>query len=413
MRYREKMNTYTEGTWTGNFIPSWGTPTYRSVDYIATQQYIAMLDIVTPNWRARIAKGEIISNPMASRAFSSSVSPSVMISNGFVKTNPKNTWTRRHSGVIPPAFNAVVLDWIAFDAELEKYKDYRDVALSKAWANVDISEIQALASLGELPETLSWMTSLLKRAISLIRLFNQKKLLLAAGKMVASKKSMLDSMSDLWLEYRYAIRPLVFDMHSAVMAWNAVVEKSNRFTARGFDEIPLTTSASTYQYTLPVYGKPIVSRVSTTSANFRAGVLFVIDGNINEFRSIWGFDQPIETVWELIPFSFIVDWFFNVGHVISSWTYNPGLKPLTSWCTETISTSITDNWTIPQYVDKQYTVVNEDFYPGCTKTTLLSKRRIIAPSRALLPKFNLKLNTAKLIDLATIGRSLFANMRRS
>jgi hypothetical protein len=38
-------------------------------------------------------------------------------------------------------------------------------------------------------------------------------------------------------------------------------------------------------------------------------------------------------MWELTPFSFIIDWFLNVGTTIAAWTPNAGVTQLASWVT--------------------------------------------------------------------------------
>jgi hypothetical protein len=121
-------------------------------------------------------------------------------------------------------------------------------------------------------------------------------------------------------------------------------------------------------------------------------------------------------IWELLPFSFIIDWFFSVGYTLSSWTSNPGLHPLASFLTEEYKITTTDTLsgvTAPAVIG---TAVNDGITTqqiGMTKTEQLIKRRIPSPQRAILPHFNLRLDTAKLIDLATIGRNIFSTLRRS
>jgi hypothetical protein len=39
------------------------------------------------------------------------------------------------------------------------------------------------------------------------------------------------------------------------------------------------------------------------------------------------------TLWEVVPYSFVVDWFFNVGDWIQAFTPAPGITPLRNWAT--------------------------------------------------------------------------------
>lgn len=123
--------------------------------------------------------------------------------------------------------------------------------------------------------------------------------------------------------------------------------------------------------------------------------------------TILGFDQPIESAYELIPFSFIFDWVFSIGDLLASWFKSSGLDMLTSWSTLRVEwkrnvTLISCNieskggyvWSNPQVV------------LGSSTTTAVWKWRYPDPAIPLLPRFDLKLDLGKIIDLGTIGRAL-------
>lgn len=419
MRYRELQNSLSSGTYTVSseyfgYPPSYVDTSYEQ-EYTALQTYIAMLDVNTPRWRELIAHGHILNNPMLSVAHTVSQTPFLFMHIGHDKNQPGWTYVSTGGYTIPSENMPMSLDWDYYDGLLHDYQGERDIALAKAWANVNISEIQALASLGELPETVHWMKSLVLRMISILRSFTQKRLLINASKMLRSGKSVIDAMSEMWLEFRYAIRPLIFEMDQARKAWNHILDKALRQTARGFSRISPSIDTSTYGVAIGA-ASGIVSRVHTVEANFRAGVLFSVDTDIGKIQSVWGIDHPIEAIWELVPFSFIVDWFFNVGNVLASFTPNPGLHPLASWITEEVKESWTDSLsggverpdTVNLAFDRPSTVLQS----GCTTTTVLIRRRLPSPSRSIVPSFSLKLDTAKLIDLATIGRNLFSVFTR-
>lgn len=420
MRYREKENSLSESTYLETRVDYYdpGNNYSYPVSYISEQVYIAMLDIVTPNWREKVSQGVILNNPLLQTTFLRSQVPVVFDVHVHDAVNPSRLAVYGTARVIPNSDTATSLDWSHWDQYvLNQYADERDIAISKSWSNVDISAAQALASLGELPETMHWMASLFKRMISIIRAFSQKRLLITASKFVRNGKSVIDAMAELWLEFRYAVRPLIYDMVQAVEAWNTILKKSDRYTARGFHKTGPTVSSETSNWNLHANYDAIISRVQTVSANYRAGVLFSIDNLVNEVRSVWGLDKPFETIWELIPFSFIIDWFFTVGDVISSWTSNPGLHPLTSWIVEEHklkSVCSVDGFFITNPVSGATgfdSVVTQS--SGTTTVEAVTKRRIPTPSRPILPTFKLNLNTAKIFDLVTIGRNLLSSIGRS
>lgn len=404
--------------------------------YPVSQKFMAMQDVVTPDWKERVGKGEILNNRMISQTLVYSSVPVYLKTTGtynssmpaLMESTLQGT-SARGSLTLPEQFKKFTgfTDEYLFSEYLDEFNDERDIAIAKAFANVSKSEFQMLASLGEMPETLKWIKSIFERAIKLIKgikTFNLKLIRQAYTKeglgsrgtlekltkalKPGDKSSVLKHVADPWLEYRYAIRPLIYEMKSAVEALKAVIRKGTRFTARGFnDDRTVTITSDRYSYAGWIRFE--TRRLSRTHArNYRAGVLSSIDDDIDSIMAIWGFDQPFQSAWELVPFSFIIDWFFNVGTIIGAWSPKASLTALSSWVTEQHlfeeeirlwnPVSITS---LPLYWNKiEY---NTDNYYRWATTI---KRRLPSPDVPILPSFNLRLDTAKIADLAAIGYGL-------
>jgi hypothetical protein len=123
---------------------------------------------------------------------------------------------------------------------------------------------------------------------------------------------------------------------------------------------------------------------------------------------VWGVDQPLESIYELIPFSFILDWFFNFGNWIAMWTGNAGISPLASWIMESherIETILTFDWNV---IPDDGSIVSSLTVsePGECLCSVKYQRRIPSPYRPLFPPFNVRLDGAKILDLVTIGKKL-------
>lgn len=288
---------------------------------------------------------------------------------------------------------------------MKAFESEGEVAVTKAWSEVDESAILGAASLGELPETVRWVVSIFTRLIKILRLAKGKKL----GALLSSevgKGSKVDLFSDTWLELRYAVRPLAFELQQAIEALHAQIEEGARHTGRGysthFDQVATTTPGQTAADV-----SWVVTNTTSRSSNYRAGVLYTIGDNINSLQTVWGLDQPLEAVWELIPFSFIIDWFFNIGNVISSWSVNPSLLVKASWLREThqvVQERRLYDWR--NISNAPYSSLSFTSEPGLTKLTHIVTRRVPSPTRSTTPHFKLNLDLAKILDLATIVRSL-------
>jgi hypothetical protein len=142
----------------------------------------------------------------------------------------------------------------------------------------------------------------------------------------------------------------------------------------------------------------------------RAGVLCQVEA-LNHI-SIYGLTQPVEAIWELIPFSFIVDWFFNVGNTIGSWTPEMGTKTLASWYVINNTTyqkmgRFHDDFEFPEGDSLRRGTAYSKMLSNCwCDRTTVTKERVPSPIRAVVPTFSLRLDTLKLVDLLIIAKKL-------
>lgn len=379
-----------------------------STVYDSESRYRAMKDVVTPNFHARKRAGDVICSPKLLLDYTMVETPTRLYSEGCSTSEGD---ARRVSGFtmnedlrLPRIF-----DQVAGYMSLHASDD--DTAVAQAWANVSVSEAQALASIGELPETVRWMVSLIQRMLRIIRFFKSKRKRLRK----LSRKQLANAVADLWMEFRYAVRPLIFDMKQAVEAARATIKRGSRQTARGWGSSNSSSiTVLDENNTSDSVCNTVLRRTETISVNYRAGVLYDIENDINGILALWGFDQNFETIWELTPMSFVVDWFFNVGDIIAAWSYNPNLRPLASWLTkELVATSTLDCAELINL--NNHCIVDAtppSFLQAGTRTekSLISER-LPNPGRPILPSIDLNLDTFKLVDLAAIGRNMFRSLR--
>lgn len=438
MRIREFRNSQTTGQLTSDWIPSNNIGTFRGIDlYTATTSCSRMADVVTEGFRLKRNQGVIINNPMFKEEIISRVDPTIWIHDGHLGSTSIHHVYYNHVNLSIANGAPVLPNISAFENLMEDSRTAIDLAVTRSWANVDVSDMQILASLGELPETVSWLKSILSRGVlantklkkkverfsigltlarkaasalpkDVRKLENWKRVLL---KKDASKSQvdLIGSVANAWLEYRYAIRPLVFEMKQCIEAMQSVIKKGTRQTARG-KEIRLVDGSfdTTLIRSWPSQVETTVVRTSEKSSTYcRAGVLFEIEESLNTLLAIWGVDQPLESAWELVPFSFIYDWFFSIGDVISSWSISTGLKALASWVTVIYDSFVSKKCTSCMIRNAgSYVWDPPQVTLGQSYVSIRRKWRVPSPVRPILPSFDLKLNLAKCIDLGTIGRSL-------
>lgn len=128
------------------------------------------------------------------------------------------------------------------------------------------------------------------------------------------------ALSGTWLEYQYGWKPLISDIDSAQ---NALSEAADSVTkvflkSSGRQRSP----GDPFSVNLAVNSVPIVGKFTTlreVSIRYKAAVSIWGDG-INVGLARWGLDGSnfFPDVYNLIPYSFLVDYFSNLGKVIDA-----------------------------------------------------------------------------------------------
>lgn len=113
--------------------------------------------------------------------------------------------------------------------------------------------------------------------------------------------------SSLWLQYTYGVKPLLSDIYGAAdESLRTVINKTERFRARATETYkPRYVSFST------IFGPQNVKVITGT---VKRSVTYGVDVRTPEFDPTrWSSLNPVSIAWEVMPYSFVVDWFLNVG----------------------------------------------------------------------------------------------------
>lgn len=132
-------------------------------------------------------------------------------------------------------------------------------------------------------------------------------------------KSFHDIHHELWLEYRFAISPLVRSMQDAIEAYNGTPKiKSLRRSARGKQEF-LWEPKDEKVFTISNGGKRGFERRKLYRDLIRAYILYEIPNPVGSVRMYLGLrnkDIPV-TLWQLFPYSFMVDRAADISSAIA------------------------------------------------------------------------------------------------
>lgn len=138
-------------------------------------------------------------------------------------------------------------------------------------------------------------------------------------------KPLSKSVADIWLEYRFAVLPLFSDISSLLVLAAEVANRREYETIRSYgssvrslsQNISTTTShgwirgVNTTDY---IYTAENIIRCGLT-ARFLDSIDYSVNPWVNSVNDVMS--VPV-TAWELFPFSFLLDYFVNIGDIISS-----------------------------------------------------------------------------------------------
>lgn len=360
------------------------------------------------NYPKRIKNGEILNNPFHSITIKETPRPMGVYIHKFRKatgtwcaTHGTNHYTRYHyQGFLPVVSYTSGGGYLPVANRASIRQAVIDLAVTSAFANVDTSSMLAYATVAESRKTVDSLRAVLLRAFKIAR--NVRKL---------NVKGLLNEISpkelaDRYMEARYAFRPLLIDAANICKA----LEEERRYLRRtflGFADDTYTASGTALDVSGMYLTKMDFSKQTTYTVSARAGVLCDCDVSA---VSTFGLDQLAETAWELVPFSFIVDWFTNVGDLIAAHTPNAGVNQRASWVTvrENLTQSIT--CTAHRSVANTAGYVNESITSpkGTVQRDEQVVERIVSPLLGTWPRFDLNLDAYKLTDLGIILRKVFS-----
>lgn len=222
-------------------------------------------------------------------------------------------------------------------------------------------------------------------------------------------------LANMWLQYRYGFRPLVYDVHNLTKA--ALTQLSSpRITCRGsaYGRSAYTRSSTVYGYGAKT---PIATCKTATSvqSSSRAGVLCDVDIDIANLLAVrLGCEQFLTTAWDLIPLSFVVDWFIDVSSYLTQLSFATGFNPRGAWVTsETVilqnMATVMNNVSYWSHVSYQ-TQLNEysNAVSGSPYVRLSRRRRLVVDASSYsIPGLSPRISLASITDLIAIVTGIF------
>ena len=383
-----------------------GTLTSPAHAGVTSYQISEISDTSTPNFHKLRGLGKIVNNAMRARKISITSLP--VSAKTEVTYNPQNSkplYTREGRvarltqvgkfRVTGTGYYLTTSDVMNIIDQVSPRSPHSQTAINQAYANVQAGEVELLTMLAEGRKTMASIVSVFARIAKLVIAIKTGNFAQLApktykkwkhGDLTEKSKVTAAIASDAWMEARYAWRPLIYDLRGMM---NILSDKvSKRSTFRASDRSSLDDSID---ITVPSTSSGRAGRFKgrlTGTATTRAGVLCSTQFNMSSAQVTGAFNVAT-MVKEVIPFSFVLEWFVNLGGLLYTLNPNPIFKAISAWATTRTEIVLSGQM---EFVDGKEIVSVPVF------CTLSLTQRDPNDGPSILPTLDVNLTPSRIID---------------
>lgn len=161
-----------------------------------------------------------------------------------------------------------------------------------------------------------------------------------------SNSRVTDLVADTWLEYSYGWKPLLKDVFDIAQA-TASTMIDRQYVVRYQTEKSRTEKSTTeVADTISLH-----TESKKRSVRYCAiGLNYMIPNGAISVSNAFGLTNPLNVAWEMLPFSFVVDWFLPVGTAIKGLTAFDGLAFHSGWKSTRHVWSVESSATLKSFV---------------------------------------------------------------
>lgn len=211
--------------------------------------------------------------------------------------------------------------WNAYSTSVEFPQKDADSAYQRALLKFKHRHLNLAVTVAEIGETRRMLRATILKIVELLVMIRRPR------QMWRTIRRDFDPVS-LWLQARYGWIPLLSDLKGAVESLDYHMgEKPPKLTVRARNIVTRTTD--TKQPDLMPWLSHIVAKVTATE---ELGVMVRVrmDADVLDQRVLnlvdTGIQDPLLVAWELVPLSFVVDWFVGIGNYLDGLNALAGLS---------------------------------------------------------------------------------------
>lgn len=200
-----------------------------------------------------------------------------------------------------------------------------NLAVTNAVADAQNGVMDLLTSLAEMHKSLDFCAGAVGRLVELSlriwddiyrKLKTRRKGNITYRDAVSWSRTFNEVVAEVWLSYRYAIRPIIFDVEDATKAIKQIAKRTDYIRGRHL----IGTSLNAVQTGVVLTNWPADQRTTITdeivgSRVYRGFAVAVPNNDLAIFRM-----DPLVTAYELIPLSWAFDRLIDLGSFIEAWS---------------------------------------------------------------------------------------------
>lgn len=217
-------------------------------------------------------------------------------------------------------------------AQWPHIQSLRNQAAVRAFSKLDRAEVGGGENAATIRETIRMLKAPLASVVRLGHemVHQSRKRVQSTRDTVRYYRKLGDALADQWLQYRYGIMPLVYDAQGLIQILDSKLwEWENRLkTVRAtacFEESKARVTTGSFGY----LGRSTASGIETCRHKCTVIVYYVDKLHMKDAITLEQLGlsptQWPSLAWELLPFSFIADWGFNVGDWLKAVSPHPTL----------------------------------------------------------------------------------------
>lgn len=259
--------------------------------------------------------------------------------------------------------------------------------------------------LGELPQTQAYLRTAIPRMVDIYLGFKKRmrdpkwwRSLVRRGKRFFKSRKRRGAMEGsagmaaAWLEFRYAIMPLTYDVQD-MLTWlyNSALRMPIFRVASGASDAFAEVFRSTGPFS--------PSRATTATIQVRTACYYSASAEADAMKRLGLINLPA-VLWELTPLSFVADMVLPIGDFIANFDAMVGVSVLS--CTRSTRTDMVDIRASTRY----YTS-----YFGGSSGTGRFYSRVVIPAPVNLPIFTKSPSGKQLADVVALSRQILFSSR--